>query len=166
MGGVSLSRKSMNRHYEDEQERIVNEEKRDAMEWEEEQSPEQNLVDEGLDAEMEEVAKVVKTQKKHYNGYSSEQKLLFVYSNRVKLFNVGKSGRLAGRIAERTVHRWAKRLKENKDWNILEKQTNKVNRPKAQLDERHNVHLLKLYDDNSQSRIADAVVPLISVPCI
>ncbi|OAD69320.1 hypothetical protein PHYBLDRAFT_172572 [Phycomyces blakesleeanus NRRL 1555(-)] len=54
------------------------------MEWEEEQSPEQNLVDEGLDAEMEEVAKVVKTQKKHYNGYSSEQKLLFVYSNRLE----------------------------------------------------------------------------------
>ena len=56
-----------------------------------------------LNPEMEEAARAVKTQKKHYYDYSSEQKLLFVYYNdRVKLFNAAKSGRLAGGIAERT----------------------------------------------------------------
>ncbi|KAI9484108.1 MAG: hypothetical protein EXX96DRAFT_617057 [Benjaminiella poitrasii] len=150
----------------DEQGRIVDEEGRDAMEWEEEQSPEQNSVDEGLDAEMEEAARVVKTQKKHYNSYSSKQKLLFVYYNRVKLFNAVKSNRLAGGIAERTAQKWAKRLKKDKDWNILETQTNKVNRPKTQLDERHKIHLLNFYYDNSQARIVDAVSSLMSVPCI
>ncbi|KAI9470112.1 MAG: hypothetical protein EXX96DRAFT_492081 [Benjaminiella poitrasii] len=77
--------------------------------------PEQNSVDEGLDVEMEEAARA------HYNGYSNEQKLLFVYYNRVKLFNAAKSGGLAGGIAERTAQKWVKRLKEDKDWNILEK---------------------------------------------
>ncbi|PHZ07671.1 uncharacterized protein RHIMIDRAFT_273902 [Rhizopus microsporus ATCC 52813] len=115
---------------------------------------------------MEEASRVVKTQKKHYNGYFSEQKLLFVYYNRVKLFNAAKSGRLARGIAELTAQKWAKRLKEDKDWNILEKQTNKVNRPKAQLDKRHKIHLLNFYDNKPQVRIVDAVASLISVPCI
>ncbi|KAG1206990.1 hypothetical protein G6F35_011095 [Rhizopus arrhizus] len=78
----------------------------------------------------------------------------------VKLFNAAKSGRLAGGIAERTAQKWAKRLKEDKDWNILEKQTNKVNRPKAQLDERHKIHLLNFYDNNPRARIVDAVASL------
>lgn len=121
-----------------------------------------------LNPEMEEAARAVKTQKKHYYDYSSEQKLLFVYYNdRVKLFNAAKSGRLAGGIAERTAQKWAKRLKEDKDWSILEKKTNnKVKRPKAQLDERHKIHLLNFYDDNPQARIVDVVASLISAPCI
>ncbi|KAG2193035.1 hypothetical protein INT46_000008 [Mucor plumbeus] len=99
-----------------------------------------------LNPEMEEAARAVKTQKKHYYDYSSEQKLLFVYYNDRK---------------------WAKRLKEDKDWSILEKKTNnKVKRPKAQLDERHKIHLLNFYDDNPQARIVDVVASLISAPCI
>ncbi|KAI9468227.1 MAG: hypothetical protein EXX96DRAFT_654825 [Benjaminiella poitrasii] len=37
-------------------------------------------------------------------------------------------------INERTAQKWAKKLKEGKDWSIFEKQTNLVNRPKPQLD--------------------------------
>jgi hypothetical protein len=74
-----------------------------------------------LDARMQDVAALIKMVTKkssHYGDYSNEQKLLFVYYNRVKLFNAAKSDRLAGGIAERTAKKWAKRLKEDKDWNI------------------------------------------------
>ncbi|KAI9476452.1 MAG: hypothetical protein EXX96DRAFT_487048 [Benjaminiella poitrasii] len=72
----------------------------------ESQGPEQESLIKGLDTRMEDVANLVGTVKKH------EQRLLFVYYNRVKLYNAAKSGRLAGGIAERTVQKWAKRLKE------------------------------------------------------
>ncbi|KAI8638013.1 hypothetical protein BD408DRAFT_36486 [Parasitella parasitica] len=68
-----------------------------------------------------------------------------------------KSGRFAGGINDRTAQKWAKKLKEDKDWNIFEKQTNLVNRPKPQLDDRHKLHLLDFYDDRPQARIADAM---------
>ena len=58
-----------------------------------------------LDTRMEDVtnlAEKIKKQYTTYNNYSNEQKLLFVYYNRVKLYNAAKSGRLAGGIAEQT----------------------------------------------------------------
>jgi hypothetical protein len=110
-----------------------------------------------LDADMENVIDVMKKQIKVYNKYSNEQKLLFVYYNRTKLLSAAKSGRLAGGICERTAQKWAKRLKEDKDWNIFEKQTNLVNRPKPQLDDRHKIHLLEFYDNWPQARVLDAM---------
>jgi hypothetical protein len=74
---------------------------------------------ENLDIDMEDVVVIVKKQKKIYHRYSNEQNLLFVYYNRIKLFNAAKSGRLADGISERTTRKWAKKLKEDKDWNIL-----------------------------------------------
>lgn len=77
--------------YEDGQGKIVDEEGKDAMDWEEEVHPhhlitltriklyceaqgsEQSSVDEGLDNKMEEVAAIAKKQMKHYNRYSNEQ---------------------------------------------------------------------------------------------
>ena len=112
---------------------------------------------------MEDVANLVGTVKKQqtsYNNYSSEQRLLFVYYNRVKLYNAAKSGRLAGGIAERTAQKWAKRLKEDKDWNILEKQTNKVNRKASQLQEEHKVLFISFYDKYRQAQMNDAIAPL------
>ncbi|KAG1048491.1 hypothetical protein G6F43_009119 [Rhizopus delemar] len=90
---------------------------------------------------MEKVVERVKLQGNNYNKYSNEQKLLSVYFNRVKLFNAAKSGRLAGGIAERTAQKWAKRFKEDKNWNILGKQTNLINRPKLQIGQEHKDHL-------------------------
>lgn len=60
---------------------------------------------------MEDVISTVKKQTKSYNKYSNDQKLLFVYYNRIKLFNAAKSGRLAGGINDRTAQKWAKKLK-------------------------------------------------------
>jgi hypothetical protein len=101
-----------------------------------------------LDADMEDVIDVMKKQIKVYNKYSKEQKLLL---------SAAKSGRLAGGICERTAQKWAKRLKEDKDWNIFEKQTNLVNRSKPQLDDRHKIHLLEFYDNWPQARVLDAM---------
>ncbi|KAI7905316.1 uncharacterized protein BX663DRAFT_502434 [Cokeromyces recurvatus] len=41
--------------------------------------------------------------------------------------------------------------------NIFEKQTNLVNRPKSQLDDRQKLHLLDFYHNWSQARIVDAM---------
>jgi hypothetical protein len=37
----------------------------------------------------------------------------------INVFNVAKSGLLAGGISELTAQKWAKRLKEDKDWEYL-----------------------------------------------
>ncbi|KAG1301363.1 hypothetical protein G6F62_011916 [Rhizopus arrhizus] len=103
-------------YYEDSQGRIVDEQGNDVMDWDEEVTPfhlktltrigeycekqedaqlssKEDI--EKLDIDMEEVIAVVKKQIKIYHRYSNEQKLLFVYYNRIKLFNAAKSGRLA-----------------------------------------------------------------------
>lgn len=64
---------------------------------------------EDLDANMKDVIAIVKKQIKTYHRYSNEQKLLFVYYNRIKLFNAAKSERLSGDINERTAQKWAKK---------------------------------------------------------
>ncbi|OAD71612.1 hypothetical protein PHYBLDRAFT_170276 [Phycomyces blakesleeanus NRRL 1555(-)] len=168
-------------YYEDGQGKLVDEEGNDAIDWVEEATPfhlrtltriteycrkqeEEGVSSEdslgNLDADMEEVIAIVKKQKRLHHKYSNEQKLTFVYYNRIKLFNTAKSGCLAGGIAKRTAQKWAKKLKEDKDWNIFEKQTNLVNRLKPQLDERHKVHLLECYNNCPQAQVLDAMESL------
>ncbi|KAG1165121.1 hypothetical protein G6F36_013485 [Rhizopus arrhizus] len=116
-------------YYEDEQGKIVDEQGNDAMGWKDDVTQfhfttltrirQYRKIQGG----EEEIANTVKLQRKVYNKYSNELKPLFVYMNRIKLFNDANSGRLANGIAKRTAQKWAKRLKEDKDWNILEKQT-------------------------------------------
>lgn len=60
---------------------------------------------EDLDADMEDVIAIVKKQIKTCHRYSNEQKLLFVYYNRIKLLKAIKSGRLSGDINERTAQK-------------------------------------------------------------
>ncbi|KAI9258512.1 hypothetical protein BY458DRAFT_440921, partial [Sporodiniella umbellata] len=116
---------------------------------------------EALDAEMKEIATNVNINRgRSYNNYTNDQKLLFVYYNRIKLFKAAKSGRLAGGVAERAAQKWAKRLKEDEDWNIFKKQTNKINKSAGQLDEKHKIHFLNFYDSNPQARVMDAVCSL------
>lgn len=168
--------------YEDGQGKMVDEQGNNAMDWDEEDTPFQlrtltritdycKKQEEGgpiseddslknLDADMEDVIDVMKKQIKVYNKYSNEQKLLFVHYNRTKLLSAAKSERLAGGICEQTAQKWAKRLKEGKDWNIFEKQTNLVDRSKPQLDDRHIIHLLEFYDNWPQARVLDAMDPL------
>ncbi|KAI9276303.1 hypothetical protein BY458DRAFT_546093 [Sporodiniella umbellata] len=76
---------------------------------------------------------------------------------RIKLFNAAKSGRFAGGINDRTAQKRTKKLKEDKDRNIFEKQTNLVNKPKLQLDDGHKIRFLDFYNDRLQAQIADAI---------
>lgn len=57
--------------------------------------------------------------------------------------------RLASGFAERTARMWAKKPKEDKDWNVLRE--NKANRRKDQLKEKHKIHLLHFYDVHPQA---------------
>lgn len=43
----------------------------------------------------------------------------------------------------RTAQKWAKRLKEDPEWNIYEKQTNMSNRKPPQLQNEHKQHLVQ-----------------------
>ncbi|KAG0786761.1 hypothetical protein G6F22_007533 [Rhizopus arrhizus] len=100
-------------YYEDSQDRIVDEQGNNAMDWDEEVTPFhlKTLAQDirNLDIDMEDVIAI------------------------------------------------AKKLKEDKDWNIFEKQPNLVNRPNPQLDDRHKLHLLDFYDDYTQARVVDAM---------
>ncbi|OBZ81029.1 hypothetical protein A0J61_10922, partial [Choanephora cucurbitarum] len=57
-------------------------------------------------------------------------------------------------IAERTTQTWAKRIRTEPGWNIYEKQTNKSNRAKSQLQE---PHILELFN-NKPYTTTDEVV--------
>lgn len=92
--------------------------------------------------EVKALEKKVKAQKHH----RSRQKLLFVHYNRVKLSSAANASAanasgLAGGVVEYTAQKWAKKLKD-RDWNILNKEANKVNRRKSQLEVTHKVHFL------------------------
>ncbi|KAI8364015.1 hypothetical protein EDC96DRAFT_544993 [Choanephora cucurbitarum] len=162
------------------QDKLVGDEGRDAVSWLDEATPfhletitriiecrekqekgasfEDSLRD--FDADMDEIIVTVKKQKRFYHKHSNEQKLAFVYYNRIKLFNAAKFGRLAGSMAERAAQKWPEKLKEDKDRNMSEKQTDSINRAKPQLDERHKVHLLDFYDNWPQARVLDAMESL------
>ncbi|GAA5816926.1 hypothetical protein MFLAVUS_010461 [Mucor flavus] len=56
---------------------------------------------------------------------------------------------------------YCNRAQRDKDWNVLEEQTSKVNREKGRLEEKHNGHLINVYDYHPQARVSDAVTFLI-----
>ncbi|KAI8975453.1 hypothetical protein BDF20DRAFT_821991, partial [Mycotypha africana] len=49
---------------------------------------------------IEEIVSTVKLQRNVKNKYSTKQKLLFVYMNRLKLFNVAKADSVVSGIVE------------------------------------------------------------------
>ncbi|KAG1454166.1 hypothetical protein G6F46_007552 [Rhizopus delemar] len=64
---------------------------------------------------------------------------------------------LSSQVALKNLDIDMENLKEDKGWNIFEKQTNLVNRPKSQLDDRHKLHLLDFYDNWTHVLIVDAM---------
>ncbi|KAI9480264.1 MAG: hypothetical protein EXX96DRAFT_480208, partial [Benjaminiella poitrasii] len=56
--------------------------------------------------------KTSKDDKKGYNVYSADQKVLFLYYLQVRLYKAAKAARLSG-VTERTGQQWAKRLKDD-----------------------------------------------------
>ncbi|KAG2192948.1 hypothetical protein INT47_004687 [Mucor saturninus] len=63
-------------------------------------------------------------------------------------------------INVRTGHDWAKRLKNDPDFDIFEKNTSKTVRKVSQLQEEHKAHLIEFFDDNPHARVSDAVEEL------
>lgn len=93
------------------------------------------MEDTELPDKMEEIQKTIQvsTQPKgKYAEYSDNQKVLFVYCLKIKLLNAAASARKAA-VNIRTAQDWANRLRKEPDWNIFEKQTNKIHRKKGQL---------------------------------
>ncbi|KAI9006609.1 hypothetical protein CLU79DRAFT_690787, partial [Phycomyces nitens] len=82
-----------------------------------------------------------KQQIKPYKSHSNEHKLVFVYYNRVKLFDVANSGRLSGRLSRRHHKSGLRNSKKTKTGMSLKTKPTK----------RHKIHLVNLYDDNPQN---------------
>ncbi|KAI9364578.1 hypothetical protein BD770DRAFT_313842 [Pilaira anomala] len=97
--------------------------------------------------------------KSSYATYTDDQKTLFLYNWKIKFFSAAKSARLAG-ISERTAQGWAKRLKEEPNWNIYEKQTNMFSRPQRQLQEEQKEHIIELYDEKPYTTADEAIESL------
>ena len=112
-----------------------------------------------LDVQIEEVSeelsKDVATGRK-YNVYFGQQKAVFYYFDRVKLWNAAASGRKA-QVEIRTAQKWVKRLKEDPEWKIYEKQTNMSNRKPPQLQNEHEQHLAQFFSKFPQATRRDAV---------
>ncbi|CAO0797778.1 unnamed protein product [Mucor circinelloides] len=85
-----------------------------------------------------------------YNVYIDDQKA-FVYFRKIKLLSVAVAGRRTGIIVERIARTWAKRLDNDPNWDIFEKENNKVNRPKAQLREEHKHRSSEFFDEYPQA---------------
>ncbi|KAG1149120.1 hypothetical protein G6F37_000783 [Rhizopus arrhizus] len=122
-------------YYEDGQGRIADEQGNDAMDWDEEVAPFhlETLTHIREYCEKQEDAQL--SSKEDIENLDIDMKEVIAVVKKIKLFNAAKSGRLADGINERIVQKWTKKLKEDKDWNIFEKQTNLVNRAKLQLDD-------------------------------
>ncbi|KAI9249562.1 hypothetical protein EDC94DRAFT_589102 [Helicostylum pulchrum] len=126
--------------------------------YKEHQPSELNSNDPALDKQMEDIQTRVSTENAtlKYKTYSVDQKTLFLYYLKIKLFKAGKAGKMSG-INERTGQQWAKRLREDPEWDIYEKNTNKVNRKPSQLQEEHKKYLISYFDEFPQARTKDAV---------
>ncbi|KAI8642306.1 hypothetical protein BD408DRAFT_387596, partial [Parasitella parasitica] len=162
--------------FEDGQGNLYNEDGKEAMDWEEDVDPYnlENLTnltqykehqpveldsnDPALDKRMEDIQTKVSTGNTavKYKTYSVDQKTLFLYYIKIKLFKAAKAAKLSG-VNERTGQQWAKRLREDPEWDIYEKNTNKVNRKSSQLQEEHKLYLINYFDEFSQARTKDAV---------
>ncbi|OAD74850.1 hypothetical protein PHYBLDRAFT_144210 [Phycomyces blakesleeanus NRRL 1555(-)] len=97
--------------------------------------------------------------KKSYKVYSPDQKVLFLYYLQVKLFKAAKAARFSD-VSKRTGQQWTKRIRDEPEWNIFEKQTNKDKRKTGQLQEEHKEFIIDLFDKNPQTRVEDVVVSL------
>ncbi|KAG2214756.1 hypothetical protein INT45_001352 [Circinella minor] len=110
-------------------------------------------------AQLEKTIEASNTSKTKYADYSDSQKTLFLYYLQLKFLSAAASARKAA-INVRTGQDWAKKLKNDPDFDIFEKNTNKTVRKGSQLQEEHKAHLIEFFDDNPHARVSDAVEEL------
>ncbi|KAG0758276.1 hypothetical protein G6F57_008732 [Rhizopus arrhizus] len=63
-------------------------------------------------------------------------------------------------VTERTGQQWAKRLKDDPEWNIFEKQTNHDKRKTGMLQQAHKEYIINLYDQRPDARVVDVIESL------
>ncbi|GAA5815535.1 hypothetical protein MFLAVUS_009047 [Mucor flavus] len=73
-----------------------------------------------------------------------------------------RAAALKAGVKETTARYWWNKYVQDPDNFVIGKQTNGVNRPKAQLNDEYKDHLVKFFDDNTQATIQDAVEELVS----
>jgi hypothetical protein len=105
---------------------------------------------------MAELEANIARSRKSYNIYQDEQKALFLYLLRFKFLKARPAAERAG-INPRTAQGWVKRMKEDPEWDIYDKLTNKFNRAGSQLQEEHRHFLINLFDEQPQATRQDAV---------
>lgn len=123
------------------------------------QPPDFDMSDPELTERMEDIERdILRTNKdgNKYADYSDSQKTLFVYYLKIKLLSAAAAARKAA-INVRTGQDWAKKFREDPDWNIYEKRTNKTDTKKSQLREEHKEHLIHFFDEYPHARVSDAV---------
>ncbi|KAG1137738.1 hypothetical protein G6F37_011318 [Rhizopus arrhizus] len=69
-----------------------------------------------------------------------------------ELYKAAKAARLSG-VTERTGQQWAKRLKDDPEWNIFEKQTNHDKRKTGMLQQEHKEATLHPEERNSDDKL-------------
>ncbi|OAD65646.1 hypothetical protein PHYBLDRAFT_153339 [Phycomyces blakesleeanus NRRL 1555(-)] len=144
--------------YENGQGKIYDEQGNDAMEWSEEVDPF--------------YLKTLTTLREYQQAQPSEQEQmrgeldenmnevsLRVNEEDNNLFKAAKAARFSG-VSERTGQQWAKRIRDEPEWNIFEKQTNKNKRKTGQLQEEHKEFIIDLFNKNPQTCVEDVVVSL------
>ncbi|KAG2205112.1 hypothetical protein INT47_002206 [Mucor saturninus] len=95
-------------------------------------------------AQLEKTIDASNTSKTKYADYSDSQKTLFMYYLQLKLLSAA---------ASTTGQDWAKKLRNDPDFDIFEKNTNKTVRKGSQLQEEYKAHLIEFFD----ARVSDAV---------
>ncbi|KAL7326628.1 hypothetical protein PS15p_208932 [Mucor circinelloides] len=105
---------------------------------------------------MAEIEASITRLRKSYNIYHKEQKALFLYLLRFKFLKAKPAAERAG-INPRAAQGRVKRMKEDPEWDIYDKLTNKVNRARSQLQEEHKHFLINLFDEQPQATRQDAV---------
>ncbi|KAI9268688.1 hypothetical protein BY458DRAFT_436843, partial [Sporodiniella umbellata] len=109
-----------------------------------------------VDVVMTELEAKISSSRKVYNNYSDEQKALFLYLLKFRFLKAKPAAERA-LINVRTAQGWAKRMKEDPEWDIYEKLTNKVNRAGSQLQVEHKHFLMNLFDEEPQATRQDVV---------
>ncbi|KAG2193123.1 hypothetical protein INT47_003114 [Mucor saturninus] len=132
--------------FENGQGDIIDENRNEAMHWEEEVNP---YVTETL-SNFTQYSEKQPTDLNMTDPERSKrmaQKTLFLYYLQLKFLSAAASARKAA-INVHTGQDWTKKLENDPDFDIFEKNTNKAVRKGSQLQEEPKAHLIEFFDDN------------------
>ncbi|GAA5811561.1 hypothetical protein MFLAVUS_004999 [Mucor flavus] len=125
-----------------------------------ERNPDLPVVESNKEEVNDITMKTAYVRPKKYELYSDTPREMFFHFKLLQLMSVRAAALKAG-VKESTARYWCNKYVQDPDNFVIGKQTNRVNRPKAQLNDEHKDHLVKFFDDNTQATIQDAVEELV-----